>query len=173
MSSAQVRKNSASASSETTTSSAKNQQTTQRLQQELMAIMSSQDDTCSAFPSGDSLYHWVGTIKGPADTPYEGLTFRLSLQFGANYPFKAPVVKFDTPCYHPNVDIQGMICLDILKEKWSAAFSVKSIPQAIQCLLGDANCDSPLNAAAARLWELGHMSADYRDQVVKMHGGSS
>lgn len=198
MSSAQVRKNSASASSGTTsTSSANNQQTTQRLQQELMAIMSSQDDTCSAFPSGDSLYHWVGTIKGAADTPYEGLTFRLTLQFGAEYPFKAPIVKFDTPCYHPNVDMHGNICLDILKvrslkslalrlalrltlvpfehhqEKWSAAFSVKSILQSIQSLLGDANCDSPLNTAAARLWELGHMSADYRDQVVKMHGGRS
>ena len=109
------RKNTPTASASATSTSANNQQTTQRLQQELMAIMSSQDDTCSAFPSGDSLYNWVRTIKGAADTPYEGLTFRLSLQFGPEYPFKAPTVKFETPCYHPNVDMHGNICLDILK----------------------------------------------------------
>lgn len=50
---------------------------------------------------------------------YEGLTFRLSLNFGTEYPFKAPLVKFETSCFHPNVDLQGNICLDILKEKWS------------------------------------------------------
>ena len=135
-----------------------------------MSFMTAPDDTCSAFPSGDSLYTWVGTIRGASDTPYEGLTYRLSLAFGPEYPFKAPVVKFDTPCYHPNVDPAGNICLDILKEKWSAAYSVKSILQSIQSLLGDANCDSPLNNHAAKLWELGHMSADYREQVEKMHG---
>jgi len=99
----------------TTSSMSSNQQTTQRLQQELMSFMTAQDDTCSAFPSGDSLYHWVGTIKGADDTPYEGLTYRLSLAFGPEYPFKAPTVKFDTGCYHPNVDPAGNICLDILK----------------------------------------------------------
>lgn len=131
------------------------------------------DSSISAFPNGDSLYHWVGTIKGASDTPYEGLTYRLSLQFSDNYPFKAPVVKFETPCFHPNVDTQGNICLDILKEKWSAAYSVKSILQSIQSLLGDANIDSPLNNHAAKLWELGCMSAEYRGFVEKMHGSST
>ena len=77
--------------------------------------MSAQDDTCSAFPSGDSLFHWVGTIKGADGTAYAGLTYRLSLGFGPEYPFKAPTVKFETGCYHPNVDPAGNICLDILK----------------------------------------------------------
>ena len=46
---------------------------------------------------------------------YEGLTYKLSLSFPSDYPFTAPTVKFDTPCYHPNVDQYGNICLDILK----------------------------------------------------------
>ena len=29
--------------------------------------------------------------------------------------YKAPTVKFVTPCFHPNVDQFGNICLDILK----------------------------------------------------------
>ena len=34
---------------------------------------------------------------------------------GAAYPYSPPVVKFETPCFHPNVDQHGNICLDILK----------------------------------------------------------
>ena len=56
--------------------------------------------------------------------------------FGADYPFKAPEVKFVTPCFHPNVDQYGNICLDILKEKWSAAYSVRTVLLSIQSLLG-------------------------------------
>ncbi len=49
---------------------------------------------------------------------FEGLAFKLSLRFPTDYPFKAPLVKFESPIHHPNVDQYGNICLDILKEKW-------------------------------------------------------
>lgn len=143
---------------------------TKRLQQELVSVMQGDDGHVSAFPSGDSLFHWIGTIKGPDDTVYQGLIYRLRLQFTEEYPFKAPVVKFETGCFHPNVDAQGNICLDILKEKWSAAFSVKSILQSIQSLLGDANVDSPLNTHAAKLWDERDATDEYRALVEKMHG---
>lgn len=67
---------------------------------------------------------------------YEGLRYRLSLDFPAGYPYQAPRVKFVTPCFHPNVDDQGFICLDILKDKWSALLDVRSILLSIQSLLG-------------------------------------
>lgn len=67
---------------------------------------------------------------------YEGLRYRLSLDFPAGYPYQAPRVKFVTPCFHPNVDEQGFICLDILKDKWSALYDVRSILLSIQSLLG-------------------------------------
>lgn len=35
---------------------------TKRLQQELMSMMSSTDSGVSAFPDGDSLFAWVGTL---------------------------------------------------------------------------------------------------------------
>ena len=47
---------------------------------------------------------------------YAGLTYKISISFPSNYPYVAPTIKFDTPCYHPNVDITGgAICLDILQ----------------------------------------------------------
>ena len=44
--------------------------------------------------------------------------------FIPGYPYQSPTVKFTTPCFHPNVDSHGNICLDILKEKWSALYEV-------------------------------------------------
>lgn len=88
-----------------------------------------------------------------AGTVYSGLSYKLSLKFPAEYPFKAPTVKFETPCFHPNVDQHGNICLDILKEKWSAAYSVRTVLLSIQSLLGEPNNDSPLNTYAAKLWD--------------------
>ena len=56
---------------------------TKRLQSELMGLMSSADPGVSAFPAGDSLFSWVGTIAGSAGTAYEGLSYKLSLDFPA------------------------------------------------------------------------------------------
>jgi len=134
------------------TSATKHQSTSKRLQQELLALMMSGDKGISAFPNGDDVFSWVGTIVGPQDTVYDGLVYKLSLNFPNGYPFTAPTVKFITPCFHPNVDSYGNICLDILKDKWSALYDVRTILLSIQSLLGDPNNDSPLNGQAATLW---------------------
>jgi ubiquitin-protein ligase len=67
---------------------------------------------------------------------YAGLTYKLTLEFPHSYPYSAPVVRFLTPCFHPNVDSVGNICLDILKDKWSALYDVRTILLSIQSLLG-------------------------------------
>lgn len=94
---------------------------------------------------------------------YAGLTYKISINFPANYPYAAPTIKFDSPCYHPNVDINsGAICLDILQDKWSAVYSVQTILLSLQSLLGGmltliSNCEvwliySSKNLITHRLW---------------------
>ncbi|OXU23651.1 ubiquitin-conjugating enzyme E2 C [Nasonia vitripennis] len=129
-----------------------NHAVSKRLQKELMILMMSTEKGVSAFPEGENLFKWVGTIAGPADTVYAGLTYKLTLEFPHSYPYSAPVVRFATPCFHPNVDSGGNICLDILKDKWSALYDVRTILLSIQSLLGEPNNDSPLNPVAAELW---------------------
>ncbi|KAJ1823177.1 Ubiquitin-conjugating enzyme E2 C [Coemansia sp. RSA 2599] len=124
-----------------------------RLQSELMTLMMANLTGISAFPSSDNMLNWAGTIEGASGTVYEGLKYKLSLSFPSDYPFTAPTIKFDTPCWHPNVDDRGNICLDILKEKWSAIYNVQTILLSLQTLLGDPNVSSPLNGPAAQLWE--------------------
>jgi len=52
---------------------------------------------------------------------------------------KPPQVRFESTCFHPNVDLHGNICLDILKEKWSPALSVSTVLVSLQSLLGGAS----------------------------------
>jgi hypothetical protein len=40
----------------------------------------------------------------------------------------------------------------LVQDKWSAAYSVRTVLVSIQSLLGDPNNDSPLNSFAASLW---------------------
>jgi len=136
---------------------------TKRLQIELTQLMMSGHQDITAFPEGDNLLKWSASIKGVQDTPYEGLTFKLTIEFPPNYPFKAPVVTFDSPVYHPNVDTNGGICLDILKDKWSAVLNVTTILLSLQSLLGEPNNESPLNPQAAELW---HNKVEFRKMVL-------
>lgn len=114
--------------------------------------MTSGETDVSAFPAGDDLFDWTGTIVGPEDTPYEGHTYKLSISFPTSYPHAAPTVRFTTPPFHPNVDTSGYICLDILAEKWAPSYTVRTMLLSLQSLLGDPNPDSPLNPHAAKLW---------------------
>ncbi|XP_059666095.1 uncharacterized protein LOC132311941 [Cornus florida] len=139
----------------------------QRLQKELMSLMMSGGDLgISAFPEGDSIFTWIGTIEGGKGTMYEGLSYKLSLHFPLEYPFKPPQVKFETMCFHPNIDQFGNICLDILQDKWSSAYDCRTILLSIQSLLGEPNTESPLNSYAATLW---NKKEDYRKMVQKQY----
>ncbi|KAH7297858.1 hypothetical protein KP509_25G015500 [Ceratopteris richardii] len=137
-----------------------------RLQSELMVLMTRGDPGISAFPEGDNIFSWIGTIKGCTGTVYEALSFKLSMKFPTDYPFKPPTIKFDPPCFHPNVDQYGNICLDILQDKWSSAYDVRTVLLSIQSLLGEPNNDSPLNSYAAALWS---NQEEYRKAMLRYH----
>lgn len=123
------------------------------LKSELAQLMMASPPGVSAFIEGDDLFRWQGTVTGPPGSVYDGLTYRISLTFAPTYPYTAPKVEFVTRCFHPNVDEEhGAICLDILKDKWSAVYSVTSILLSLQGLLGEPNIASPLNGYAAQLW---------------------
>lgn len=124
-----------------------------RLNSELMSMMMEPAPGVSAFPDGDNVLSWRATIQGPDQSYYEGMEYSLVMKFPDNYPMTAPTVKFETPIFHPNIDMSGNICLDILKDKWSATYTVSTLLLSIQGLLETPNNDSPLNSQAAGLWD--------------------
>ena len=109
---------------------------------------------CSAGPiNEDNIYKWTGSIIGPEGSPYAGGIFWLDVDFPVDYPFKPPRVTFTTKVFHPNVNANGGICLDILKEQWSPALSIGKVLLSISSLLTDPNPKDPLVPDIAHLYE--------------------
>lgn len=101
---------------------------------------------CSAGPiDTKNLYEWSAVIDGPEDTPYAGGTFNLMITFPSTYPKDPPEVKFTTKIYHPNVDQNGVICMDILSSEWrdfKGSYQVPRLLLSIIALLSDPNFES-------------------------------
>ncbi len=117
---------------------------TKRIKKELSDFYTDPPAYCSAGPDDDDMFKWVATIMGPSKSVYEGGIFKLSIKFPERYPFKPPKCKFITKIYHPNVNMGGGICLDILKDQWSPALTISKVLLSICSLLTDPNPDDPL-----------------------------
>ena len=125
-----------------------------RIKKELQKFNKDPPAGCSAGPvSDDNMIQWNATIMGPNDSPYEHGVFYLTIQFTEDYPFKAPIVKFKTRIYHPNISTSGGICLDILKDQWSPALTISKVLISICSLLTDPNPDDPLEPEVAKLYK--------------------
>eukprot|EP00286_Rhodomonas_abbreviata_P001793 CAMPEP_0181289050 /NCGR_PEP_ID=MMETSP1101-20121128/674_1 /TAXON_ID=46948 /ORGANISM="Rhodomonas abbreviata, Strain Caron Lab Isolate" /LENGTH=147 /DNA_ID=CAMNT_0023393243 /DNA_START=27 /DNA_END=470 /DNA_ORIENTATION=+ len=122
-----------------------------RIQRELQELGRDPPANCSAGPVGEDMFHWQATIMGPDDSPYSGGVFFLDIHFPADYPFKPPKVSFVTRIYHCNINSNGGICLDILKEQWSPALTVSKVLLSICSLLTDPNPEDPLVPEIAQI----------------------
>uniref|UniRef100_A0A4W5NE15 E2 ubiquitin-conjugating enzyme n=1 Tax=Hucho hucho TaxID=62062 RepID=A0A4W5NE15_9TELE len=154
-----------------------------RIHKELNDLARDPPAQCSAGPVGDDMFHWQATIMGPVsithlfcslvvhsfcsrscnsnhlfcflqnDSPYQGGVFFLTIHFPTDYPFKPPKVAFTTRIYHPNINSNGSICLDILRSQWSPALTISKVLLSICSLLCDPNPDDPLVPEIARIYK--------------------
>ena len=125
-----------------------------RIQKELIDLGKDPPTNCSAGPTNESdQFKWQATIMGPDDSPYVGGLFFLNISFPPDYPFKPPKVQFTTRIYHPNINSNGSICLDILKDQWSPALTISKVLLSICSLLTDPNPDDPLVPEIAHVYK--------------------
>lgn len=124
-----------------------------RIKKEFEDLERDPPSNCSAGPIGDDLYKWQAHIVGPSDSPYQNGLFQLNIVFPFDYPFKPPKICFVTKIYHPNINSNGAICLDILKDQWSPALTIGKVLLSISSLLCDPNPDDPLVPEIANLFK--------------------
>jgi ubiquitin-conjugating enzyme (huntingtin interacting protein 2) len=97
--------------------------------------------------------HWQGTINGPAGTCYDGGVFEVDIKIPKDYPFSPPKMFFKTKVWHPNVSSQtGAICLDILKDQWSPALTIKTALLSLQALMCSPEPGDPQDAEVAKMY---------------------
>uniref|UniRef100_A0A6S9RK77 UBC core domain-containing protein n=1 Tax=Chrysotila carterae TaxID=13221 RepID=A0A6S9RK77_CHRCT len=101
------------------------------------------------FPNGkDDLMNFKVKII-PDDGIYRGGSFVFDFKIPTSYPHDAPKVLCETLVYHPNIDMEGHVCLNILREDWKPVLTIQSIIMGLQFLMYDPNPDDPLNKEAA------------------------
>lgn len=123
-----------------------------RIKAEYDELIKQPPENISAGPINDNLKHWEATILGPSESPYAGGIFKLEILFPDDYPFKPPKIRFITRIYHPNINKNGSICLDILNVNWSPVLSISKLLLSICSLLNDPNPDDPLDEEIAKIY---------------------
>ena len=120
-----------------------------------------ENDFFSVGLVNDDIYNWEVIIFGPKDTPFESGIFKAEMKFPHNYPEEPPTFVFKSPMWHPNISLNGTICISILhksgnddygyeelNERWMPVRSAESVIMSIVCLLDSPNCESPANTDA-------------------------
>ncbi|TLD19274.1 hypothetical protein PspLS_09903 [Pyricularia sp. CBS 133598] len=125
-----------------------------RVAKELQDIQNDRDNSgvmASAINESD-LTHLRGSFPGPPGTPYEGGTYVVDIIIPDTYPFKSPIMKFETKMWHPNVSSQtGVICLDTLGAGWSPVGTIKMALLSLRMLLESPNPRDPQDAEVAKM----------------------
>ncbi|KMZ61987.1 putative Ubiquitin-conjugating enzyme [Zostera marina] len=102
-----------------------------------------------SFPNGkDDLMNFEVSIK-PDEGYHLGGTFHFTFQVSASYPHEAPKVKCKTKVYHPNIDLEGNVCLNILREDWKPVLNINTVIYGLNHLFTQPNDEDPLNHDAA------------------------
>jgi ubiquitin-conjugating enzyme E2 G1 len=135
-----------------------------RLQMELKQQINEPNYYYSIDVDEKNFMKWNILLLGPADTVFEGGTFKCQIEFPKEYPNKPPSFKFIDKLYHPNIYPDGKVCISILhegedvygyehiSERWNPSHSVNSILMSILSMLSAPNFESPANVDASKLW---------------------
>ena len=125
-----------------------------RLMKEKREMERNSNETYSASPTNpNDLYHWQAMVSGPEGSPYEGGLYQMDIHFPTEYPFKAPKVLFKTKIYHPNINSNGEICLEVLKSGWAPNITLANVLVQVSALLCEPNPKSPLVPEVAQVFE--------------------
>ncbi|XP_022964261.1 ubiquitin-conjugating enzyme E2 E2-like [Cucurbita moschata] len=123
-----------------------------RIENELRAMNEAAATHCSFGPVGADILRCEGIVIGPAFSCYDGGIFHLSIQFPSNYPLSPPLIKFLTKIFHPNIEEDGTILIDILTDNWSPALTIETLMLSICSILSNPEPDEGSINEASRMF---------------------
>jgi len=121
------------------------------------------------FPSPNDLTKFE-VIVTPDSGYWKGATYRFTFNIPAGYPHDPPKVMCATKIYHPNINLQGNVCLNILREEWKPVLQIEHVIHGVLFLFYEPNPGDPLNQEAAE--ELRNHKARFERSVREsLRGG--
>jgi len=90
-------------------------------------------------------------LKAEDSSIWEGGIYPFKVTVPENFPIEPPVVKLPEAIFHPNIDMDGNVCLNILRKDWAPVITINHIIFGLETLLNDPNPNDPLNRYAAQL----------------------
>ncbi|CAF1377914.1 unnamed protein product [Rotaria magnacalcarata] len=109
----------------------------------------------------------------PTSSIYNQAAYQIEIKLPPEFPFKPPEVRFITSIYHPNVDEQGKICVDLLNsnETWKPTAPLVDVIKAVVELIDNPKIDHALNADIANEYTTNRPEFDRKaTAMVKKHG---
>ncbi|KAI0146262.1 ubiquitin-conjugating enzyme [Xylariaceae sp. FL1272] len=122
------------------------------------------------FPDPDDILNFILEIK-PDEGVYYGGKFTFTFSMSQNYPHEPPKVQCQQKIYHPNIDLQGKVCLNILREDWKPVLNLNAVIVGLQFLFLEPNASDPLNKEAAD--DLRASRDNFKRNVKSSMGGGS
>ncbi|XP_026420375.1 NEDD8-conjugating enzyme Ubc12-like [Papaver somniferum] len=109
-----------------------------------------------SFPNGkDELINFEIIIR-PDEVYYRSGKFEFTFQVSPTYPHEAPKVQYKTKVYHPNVELEGNVYLNILHEDWKPVLNINTVIYGLKYLFTHPNQEDPLNHEAAAVLRDNH-----------------
>lgn len=102
------------------------------------------------FPNANDTLHFNIRIK-PQVGFYANHNFDFKFDIPEEWPMISPSISIITKIWHPNIDEEGNVCLNILKSDYKPTYTIKNFVQGLEFLLLNPNPYSPLNDAAAEM----------------------
>ncbi|KAJ9472414.1 NEDD8-conjugating enzyme Ubc12 [Diplonema papillatum] len=127
-----------------------------RLNKDLSEVdFSNNPNVTLVIPVPENSRELLLTLK-PTEGHYQGGTFKFKVSVPYDYPHTPPKVFYDlainqTKIFHPNIDEDGKVCLNILRAEWRPVLTIKAVIFGMQLLFSEPNPDDPLNKKAAKL----------------------
>lgn len=104
-----------------------------------------------SFPNKENQSTFEVTTTPEIGSYWHHGTYNFLVTIPNEYPYEPPKIACNTKIYHPNIDLNGNVCLNILRQDWKPVLDINSVIIGLLFLFIEPNPNDPLNEEAAEL----------------------
>ncbi|ETB62008.1 hypothetical protein YYC_01755 [Plasmodium yoelii 17X] len=93
----------------------------------------------------------IGVSITSQDGFFRNKTVKFIIKFKDTYPITPPKISCLTKIFHPNIDENGNVCLNVLKLDWNPIINLQMLILGLVLLLNEPSTNDPFNVDAANV----------------------